>query len=76
MDPGAKVNSQYYRDVLLSQQMLPAIKSVVSDMFIFLQDSAPAHRARETNSAIQVRYRKSPRDTCRTVKLKLTLTLS
>jgi len=25
--------------------------------------------------AIQVRYRKSPRDTCRTVKLKLTLTL-
>ena len=24
---------------------------------------------------IQVRYRKSPRDTCRTVKLKLTLTL-
>jgi len=26
--PGMKVNSQYYRDVLLSQQMLPAIKHV------------------------------------------------
>jgi len=24
--PGMKVNGQYYRDVLLSQQMLPAIK--------------------------------------------------
>jgi len=25
--PGMKVNGQYYRDVLLSQQMLPAIKA-------------------------------------------------
>ena len=31
--------------------------------------SAVSHRT------IQVRYRKSPRDACRTVKLKLTLTL-
>jgi len=30
VNPGAKVNGQYYRDVLLSQQMLPftAIKRV------------------------------------------------
>jgi len=28
---GMKVNGQYYRDVLLSQQMLPAIKHVASD---------------------------------------------
>jgi len=28
VDPGAKVNGQYYRDVLLSHQMLAAIKSV------------------------------------------------
>jgi len=27
-NPGVKVNSQYYCDVLLSQQMLPAIKRV------------------------------------------------
>jgi len=26
VDPGVKVNGQYYRDVLLSQQMIPAIK--------------------------------------------------
>jgi len=40
-----KANSQYYRDVLLSQQMLPAIKHVAS-MFVFQQDNAPSHRAR------------------------------
>ena len=34
-DPQMKVNGQYYRDVLLSQQMLPAIKHVASDMFVF-----------------------------------------
>jgi len=27
--PGMKVNGQYYRDVLLSQQMLPAIKHML-----------------------------------------------
>jgi len=33
--PGMKVNGQYYRNVLLSQQMLPAIKHVASDTFVF-----------------------------------------
>ena len=28
VNPGVKVNGQYYCDVLLSQQMLPAIKGV------------------------------------------------
>jgi len=46
VDPGMKVNGQYYRDVLLSQQMLPAIKHVASDTFVFQQDNAPSHRAR------------------------------
>ena len=44
--PEMKVNGQYYRDVLLSQQMLPAIKHVASDTFVFQQDNAPSHRAR------------------------------
>ena len=44
--PGMKVNGQYYRDVLLSQQMLPAIKHVASDTFVFQQDNAASHRAR------------------------------
>jgi len=45
VDPAMKVNGQYYRDVLLSQQMLPAIKPAASDTFVFQQDNAPSHRA-------------------------------
>ena len=30
INPGVKVNGQYYCDVLLSQQMLPAIKRVAA----------------------------------------------
>ena len=43
-----KINSAYYRYVLLSQQLLPAIREQSGDFFIFQQDSAPAHRAHET----------------------------
>jgi len=57
VDPGVKVNGQYYRDVLLSQQMIPAIKQVAGDTFVFQQDSAPTHRARDT---IQLLQRETP----------------
>jgi len=42
--PWVKVNGQYYRDVLLSQQMLPAFVQ---------QDSAPAHRTRNAIQLLQ-----------------------
>jgi hypothetical protein len=48
VEPGVKVNGAYYRDILLSQKLLPAIKDLSGDYFIFQQDSAPAHRARDT----------------------------
>jgi inhibitor of nuclear factor kappa-B kinase subunit alpha len=49
IEPGVKINGAYYRDVLLLQYLLPAIKELsANDFFIFQQDSAPAHRARET----------------------------
>jgi len=57
VDPGVKVNGQYYRSVLLSQQMIPAIKQVAGDTFVFQQDSAPVHRARDT---IQLLQRETP----------------
>jgi len=47
IEPGAKVNSQYYREDLLMQKLLPDIRQL-SDFYVFQQDSAPAHRARET----------------------------
>ena len=52
-----KVNGQYYRDVLLSQELLPAILHITDDMYVFKQDSAPAHRARET---IELLRRETP----------------
>ena len=57
VDRGVKVNGQYYRDVLLSHQMIPAIKQVAGDTFVFQQDSAPAHHARDT---IQLLQRETP----------------
>lgn len=48
VEPGVKINGSYYRDVLLAQQMLPAMRYIAGDFYVFQQDSAPAHRARET----------------------------
>jgi len=50
VEPGVKINvyGAYYRDVLLKKQLLSTIRRISGDMFIFQQDNAPAHRARDT----------------------------
>jgi len=48
IEPGVKIDGAYYRDTLLRQHLLPAIRSVAGDFFVFQQDNAPAHRVRET----------------------------
>ena len=48
MQPEVKVNSDYYREVLLKAKLLPCFKEILGDNFIFQQDSTPAHRARDT----------------------------
>ena len=48
IEPGVKINGVYYRDVLLGQHLLPAIRSVEGDFFTFQQNNAPAHRAGDT----------------------------
>jgi len=53
VDPVVKINSCYYREVLLNQQLLPAIRQVSGDFFVLQQDNAPAHRARETIKLLQ-----------------------
>src|ERR1051325_527330 len=45
VDPGVKIDGAYYRDVLLSQHLLPQIKEISGEFFTFQQDSAPAYRA-------------------------------
>jgi len=55
VDPGMKVNGQYYRDVLLSRQMLPAVKHVAGagDMFVFQQGNTPSYHAKDTIKLLQ-----------------------
>ena len=53
VDPGVKVNGCYYCEVLLSQQLLPAMRQVSGDFFVFQQDSALAHRAHKTIKLLQ-----------------------
>jgi hypothetical protein len=53
VEPGTEVNGQYYREFLLSDQLLPAIRRIAGDVYTFQQDSAPAHRARETIALLQ-----------------------
>lgn len=52
VDPGVKVNGAYYRDVVLPQ-LLTDMKRASGEYYIFQQDSAPAHRARETVGLLQ-----------------------
>ena len=49
IDREVKNNGEYYRDVLLGEHLLPAIKELSgSELFRFHHNSAPAHRTRET----------------------------
>ena len=56
VNPGMKVNGQYYHHVLLSQQM-PAIKHVAGDMFVFQQYDAPSYHVKD---AIKLLPQESP----------------
>ena len=47
VNPGVKVNGQYYRDTLLKEELLPDMRDI-SEFCIFQQDNAPAHRAHAT----------------------------
>jgi len=48
LQPEVKVNGDYYHEVLLEEKLLPCIKEISGDNFIFQQDSTPAHRTRDT----------------------------
>ena len=48
IEPGVKINGSYYRDVLLSQHLLLAIRQQSGEHYVFQQDSAPSHRAHDT----------------------------
>ena len=47
------VNSDYYQNTVLLSMLLPDIRSVFGDYYVFQQDGAPAHRARDTVTMLQ-----------------------
>jgi len=54
VQPGAKVNSSYYCDVVLNQCLLPDIQKLSGNNFTFQQYGAPAHRSRQTVAILRL----------------------
>jgi len=52
-----EINDAYYREVLLTQKLLPVMHKICGEFFIFQQGNVPAHRARGTTNLLK-------RDTC------------
>jgi len=53
LEPGVKVNGDYYRNAVLLNMLLLDIRSDFGDYYVFQQDGAPAHRARDTVTMLQ-----------------------
>jgi len=53
LEPGVKVNGDYYRNTVLLNMLLLDIRSIFWDYYVFHQDGAPAHRARDTVTMLQ-----------------------
>ena len=53
LEPGIKVNGDYYRNIVLVNMLLLDIRSVFGDYYVFQSDGAPAHRARDTVTMLQ-----------------------
>jgi len=53
VEPGVKVDSRYYHEVLLKKQMLPVMRHIAGDTYVFQQDGAPVHCAHETVQLLQ-----------------------
>jgi len=45
VQPGSKINSSYYCDVVLNEALLSDIQKLLGNNFTFQQDGAPAHRS-------------------------------
>ena len=48
VDPGVKINGAYYRDIILSKQLLPVMRKVSGAFFVIEHHNAPAYRACDT----------------------------
>ena len=57
VQPGAKVDSSYYCDVVLNQRLLPDIQKLSGNNFTFQQHGAPAHRSQQTVAFLHLHVR-------------------
>ena len=53
VEPCIKVDGRNYQEVLLKQQILLVMHRIAGDTYVFQQDSAPAHRARDHVQLLQ-----------------------
>jgi len=53
LEPGVKVNGDYYRNTVLLNMLLLDIRSVFGDYYVLKQDGAPVHRPRDTVTTLQ-----------------------
>ena len=53
VEPGIKVDSRYYRQLLLKQQMLLVMHWIAGSTYVLQQDSTPAHWACDTVQLLQ-----------------------
>jgi len=53
IDKGTKVDGRYYREMLLQNRLLPDIRQLCDEEFVFQQDGAPSHRAKLTVEFLQ-----------------------
>ena len=47
IDARVKLNGAYYREVLLTQKLLPIMREICGEFLVLQQGNIPAHRARE-----------------------------
>ena len=47
IDARVKINGAYYREVLLTQKLMPVMREICGEFFIFQQSNVPAYRACE-----------------------------
>jgi len=43
IDARVKINGAYYREVLLTQKLMPVMREICGEFFIFQQSNVPAH---------------------------------
>jgi len=53
IDFGVKINGAYYREVLLTQKLLPVMHENCGEYLIFQQGNVPVHRECETINLLE-----------------------